>query len=75
MQPAIACTCVLSCLRTHVHKGWQDMGSAFRVHASSELQPDLISVFEAEQLVLAPGTWAVDELALFGLQLNVQVCT
>lgn len=62
---------------THIHTltGWQDTGSVLRVHASSSLQPDVISVFEAEQLVLAPGDWAPDALALFGLSMNVSgVC-
>eukprot|EP00967_Tisochrysis_lutea_P106528 scaffold163448_cov24-Tisochrysis_lutea.AAC.2 len=51
---------------------WQDTGSVIRVHASSALQPDVVSVFEAEQLVLAPGDWVPDALKLFGLDLNVQ---
>lgn len=33
--------------------GWQDTGSAVRVRASSALQPDLESVFEAEQVCAA----------------------
>jgi len=41
--------------RARTHTGWQDTGSVLRIHASSAMQPDLLSVFEAEQLVLAPG--------------------
>jgi len=64
--------------RTHTHTpplcaGWQDTGSVLRVQASSALQPDVMSVFEAEQLVLAPGEWAPDCLGMFGLDMDVEV--
>jgi len=65
--------CVCVCAYVSAFAGWQDTGSVIRVHASSSLQPDSISVFEAEQLVLAPGDWVPDALSLFGLKLDVQV--
>lgn len=53
--------------------GWQDMGGTFRVRARSHLTPDLESLFECEQLVLAPSTWAADALRLFDLELDAEV--
>ncbi|KAL6746594.1 hypothetical protein V8C86DRAFT_3034544 [Haematococcus lacustris] len=54
-------------------RGWQDCGSMLRLRASSTLQPSAESVFEGEQVVLAPGTWMPEALALWDLQLGLQV--
>jgi hypothetical protein len=48
-------------------RGWRDAGGHFVVRASSRLMPDALSVFEAEQLLLAPGHWVPSSWALFGL--------
>ncbi len=50
-----------------VVRGWRDAGHHFAVRASSRVMPDVVSVFEAEQLLLAPGEWAPSSWALFGL--------
>ncbi|KAJ9508723.1 hypothetical protein QJQ45_028016 [Haematococcus lacustris] len=54
-------------------RGWQDCGSMLRLRASSTLQPSAESVFEGEQVVLAPGTWLPEALALWDLELGLQV--
>jgi hypothetical protein len=57
-----------------MHAGWCDTGSYVRVRASSLLQPDALSVFEAEQVLLAPGAWPTDCLQLWGLNVpGIQV--
>jgi hypothetical protein len=53
-----------------VLRGWQDNGSYFQLKASTALQPDLLSLFEVEQLLLAPGTWSPTCCSLFGLTLG-----
>lgn len=51
-------------------RGWRDNGSYFQLKASTALQPDLLSFFEVEQLLLVPGTWAPTCCSLFGLTLG-----
>ncbi|WIA11898.1 hypothetical protein OEZ85_011982 [Tetradesmus obliquus] len=48
-------------------RGWRDRGSCFQLRASSRLAPELLSLFEAEALLLAPEHWAGPCLGLFGL--------
>jgi hypothetical protein len=50
-----------------VLRGWRDAGHHFVVRASSRMMPDVMSVFEAEQLLLAPGHWVPSSWAVFGL--------
>jgi hypothetical protein len=56
-------------------RGWADIGGAFfRVEAASPLLPDSVSVFEAEQLLIAPGGgWTPECLRLFGLASDLEV--
>ena len=53
-----------------------DKDGYFAVRASSTLLPDTESVFEAEQVVLAPEVedWMHQWPHLFGLKSTVQVC-
>lgn len=51
-------------------RGWRDRGSCFQLRASSRLAPDLVSLYEAEALLLAPPHWHNACLGLFGLQLE-----
>jgi hypothetical protein len=51
-----------------VLRGWRDRGSCFQLRASSRLAPELLSLFEAEVLLLAPSHWAGACLGLFGLE-------
>ncbi|GBF91413.1 hypothetical protein Rsub_04153 [Raphidocelis subcapitata] len=54
-------------------RGWRDAGGAFfRVEASSPLLPDALSVFESESLLIAPGDWVPESLALFGLESQLE---
>ncbi|KAF6265982.1 FAD dependent oxidoreductase-domain-containing protein [Scenedesmus sp. NREL 46B-D3] len=53
-----------------VLRGWRDRGSCFQLRASSRLAPELLSLFEAEVLLLAPSHWPVPCLGLFGLELS-----
>jgi hypothetical protein len=50
-------------------RAWCDQGSHFVVSASSDLLPNSLSHFEADQLLLMPSTWQPHCLRLFGLEL------
>lgn len=56
--------------------GWRDRGSCFELCVSSTLAPDAVTcLYEAEVLLLAPGAWSTQSLALFGLNVEeLQVC-
>ncbi|KAF8071098.1 hypothetical protein HT031_001180 [Scenedesmus sp. PABB004] len=53
-----------------VLRGWRDRGSCFQLRASTALTPELVSLFEAEVLLLAPAHWHAACFGLFGLQLD-----
>ncbi|MEW5303448.1 MAG: hypothetical protein WDW36_006136 [Sanguina aurantia] len=54
-------------------RGWRDFGDHFTFSASSELLPYSMSHFEAEQVLLAPDSWAPQSLQLFGIAADLQV--
>eukprot|EP00775_Hariotina_reticulata_P006132 gene6132-6371_t len=53
-----------------VLRGWRDRGSCFELRTATPASPDLLSLLEAEVLLLAPAFWHSSCLALFGLQLQ-----
>eukprot|EP00798_Chlamydomonas_sp_ICE-L_P028775 gene28775-31962_t len=50
--------------------GWKDAGDHFSISAASKLLPGLVSIFEAEQLLLAPDGWVPEQLSMFGLHME-----
>lgn len=51
-------------------RGWRDRGSCFELRAGSNLDGTSTCLYEAEVLLLAPGTWAHTCLGLFGLEVE-----
>jgi hypothetical protein len=67
-RPQLDCACLAHVQDGLALRGWRDRGSCFELRASSTLAPDgLVCLYEAEVLLLAPGTWAQHCLDLFGL--------
>ncbi len=72
--PALGChalriiTCIHLC-----SPGWRDEGDHFRLRTSGALMPDAVSLFEVEQLLVAPERWPEQAMRLFGAAGEIKV--
>ena len=64
-------SCYVAAVQECLHLcGWCDQGSYFQLRASSAMQPDLMSEFEVEQLLLAPREWSNACCSMFGISME-----
>ncbi|KAG2450247.1 hypothetical protein HYH02_004759 [Chlamydomonas schloesseri] len=56
-----------------VLRGWRDEGDHFRLRTSGALLPDAVSLFEVEQLLVAPEHWPEHAMRLFGAKAEIKV--